>query len=498
MTNELSGLHHALITDLVRRGAGAYQSRDWSTALSIHRYIAETHPAVSEELSCSLVIARCEIELADDATLAHYEPDLVQTSASSHQAAVVHDMKLRAIECCRAADFRRARCLLRLVAAFDGPIGRAYADAMLTRRSGCTDYLRPPADAAAPRFLAEQGVDDWPVATVRERYHGLRVLFVRRYAYVNNPARQYEHQDRLTRSARERGLIVHEINAAAIPGPQTEGYVAALRRTIEAFAPQVILYDELFMSGISAAPAHAEAIAEVLEDARRHRGVRVVKSYTDAWYVTSYTPDGLFKHLGRAYDLVQHPHPAILDRGTDAERAAVFCYPAPHFLPTPTVEAGTVPRAGFVGSATLINIGRLVWWAECACAGVPLDFIEANVHAAEQISDLQYANHLRAHQVSINFTQRPTGARILTGRAIETPLVGGVLVEEDGPDTRYFMTPGVHYVPYETLPDLCTIVPALLADADRRRQLAVAGQAWATRYFTGDHFWAGMMHRLFG
>jgi hypothetical protein len=498
MTSELTGLRQALVTDLVRRATIAYQTRDWALALSLYRHIAETYPAIGTELSCHLIVARCEIELADDAALAAYESHLAQTGASSHEAALVHDIKLRAIECCRAAEYRRASRLLRLLSDFDGPIGRCYADAMLTRRSGCADHLRAPADAAPPRFLADQGVADWPVATVRERYPGTRLLFVRRYAYQNNPARQNESQDRLTRSAVERGFVVHETNAAAQPGAFTDGYVAALRQTIDNFAPHVILYDELFLSGVSAAPGHADAIASLLEDVRRRRGVRVVKLYTDAWYVASYMPDDLFKHLGRAYDLVQHCHPAILDRGTDAERATVFCYPAPHFLPAQTVEAGTVPRAGFVGSATLINIGRLVWWAESACAGLPLDFIEAKVDAAEQITDLQYANLLRAYQLSINFTQRPTGARILTGRALETPLAGGVLIEEDGPDTRYFMSPGVHYVPYETLPDLCEIVPALLADADRRRQLAAAGQAWITRYFTGDYFWAGLMHRLFG
>ena len=499
MTTELAGLRQALVTDLVTRATGAYQAREWASALDLFRYIADTYPAIGDELSCRLIIARCEIELADPAVLENCESATARPRPSSHEAALVHDIKLRAIECCRAADFRRASRLLRLIATVDGPIGRCYADGMLTRRSDCVGYLRPPTDAAPPRFLDDLGVDDRAVAALLARHRGARVLFVRRYAYFNNPARQHESQDRLTRAARDRGLIVHEMNATALPGPATDGYVAALRQTIEAFAPQVIIYDELFMSGVSAQPGHGEAIASLLEDERRRRGVRVVKAYTDAWYVATYTPENLFKHLGRAYDLVQHCHPAILDRGTDAEKAAVFCYPVPHFVPTPTVEAGTVPRAGFVGSATLINISRLVWWAECACAGVPLDFIEGPVHPTEQqISDLDYANLLRAYQLAVNFTERPTGARILTGRALEAPLVGSALVEEDGPDTRYFMSPGVHYVPYETLPDLCEIVPALLADAPRRRQLAAAGQAWTSRYFTGDHFWAGLLHRLYG
>src|SRR5437660_1055806 len=81
---------------------------------------------------------------------------------------------------------------------------------------------------------------------------------------------------------------------------------------------------------------------------RRYLGARVVRGETDAWYVATFMPGQLFKHLGRCVDLVQHVHPGILDQGTDTEKAAVLCYPVPHFQATPTVEAGTIARAGFV------------------------------------------------------------------------------------------------------------------------------------------------------
>jgi hypothetical protein len=157
-----------------------------------------------------------------------------------------------------------------------------------------------------------------------------------------------------------------------------------------------------------------------------------------------------------------------------------------------------VPRAGFVGGLHPGSIARLVWWAECARADLPLDFIEARHDAAMQRSDLDYVNLLRAYRLSVNFTLRPTGARILTARTLEVPLSGGVLVEEDSADARYFMSPGVHYVPFETLPDLADTLAALLPDTPRRRQLATAGRAWVTDHFTGDHFWAGLLGRLYG
>ena len=494
MIADLVGLNQALVSDLVARATTAYQARDWATALTIYRHLRDTYPAVAKGLMVPVIIARCEIELSDDHIPAWL--DLELGAPSQHFAGVIHDIKLRAIECCRAGEFRRASGLLRLIELKDGPVSRTYTNGMLDRRSRCEAQAGAQGDA--PPFIAGQGIGAWPVATLRERCEGRRVLFVRRYSYVNNPARMHEFSDRVTRSAASRGFSVLELNVAALPGPALETYVAVLQQTIATFKPDIIFYDELFTSGVSADPRFADDIATVLENARRRLGTRVVKGETDAWYIATFMPEQLFKHLGRCVDLVQHCHPAILDRGTDAEKAAVLCYPLPHFLPTPTVEAGTIARAVFVGSVTLINLARLVWWAETARAGLPVDFVEARVDAAEQISDLDYVNLLRAYQVSVNFTMRPTGVRILTGRAIEVPLAGGVLLEEDSLDTRYFMTPGAHYVPYETLPDLAAILPDLLRDDARRRELAAAGQAWATKYLTGDYFWAGLLHRLYG
>jgi hypothetical protein len=310
-------------------------------------------------------------------------------------------------------------------------------------------------------------------------------------------ARCHETNDNFVRSAERFGLTIKRIESRAPPGAPTAAYPAALADAISDFRPDLILYDELFLSGVSALPEPADAIASLLETVRWRDGVRVVMSYTDAWYVAAHDPESLFRHLGRCYDVVHHCHPGILDRGSDAERASVFCYTFPTIWPHPTVAAGSVARACFVGALHPGSIARLVWWSEGTRAGLPLDFIEARHDAAEQHSDLDYVNLLRRYQLSVNFTLRPTGVRILTARSIEVPLAGGVLVEEDNADTRYFMMPDAHYAPFETLPDLAALLPELLADATRRQRLAAAGHAWATTYFTGDHFWTGLLRRLY-
>jgi hypothetical protein len=213
----------------------------------------------------------------------------------------------------------------------------------------------------------------------------------------------------------------------------------------------------------------------------------------DAWQTPA---DRLYRGLGRYYDLLTHVHPAALHHASAAERAATFCFPFPFAQPTPTAPTHGIARACFVGTINAECPGRLAWWAEAVRADVPLDVFLTDHGAAVQRSDLDYVNLLHGYQVSVNLTRRHTGMRIITGRTIETPLSGGLLLEEDSEDTRYFLTPGVHYEPFNTLAELTARVPELLADPARCRRIAAAGEAWVKRYFAGDYFWAGLLERL--
>ncbi|MEJ0068621.1 MAG: hypothetical protein WDO24_07735 [Pseudomonadota bacterium] len=428
----------AVAKRLIARADQAYLARDWATALSLYHYLRQTHPTLSGAFAFDLTIAHCAIELT--------EPNVAPSPAlegrpildSPRAAQLVPLIRARVHEACRNGDHRRASDLLRLIAPWDPAIGGAYAGGLLTRRSSAGNVLRARPAAAPPGFITDQAVGRWPIAAAQQQHRGKRLLLVRRFGFVDNPARRHEVGDNLARSATSFGLTVRQLDSQAPPGA---AFAAALQHEIDSFAPDVIVYDELFLSGVSAQPEQADAIARLLEQARRQRGLRVVKSYTDAWYVVAHQPENLFKHLGRCFDIVHHCHPGMLDRGTDAERAAVFCYPFPTLWPAPTAEPDSVPRAGFVGGIHPGSVARLVWWAECARADLPLDFIEARHDAVAQRSDLDYVNLLRAYRLSVNFTLRPTGARILTARTLEVPLAGGVLVEEDSADARYFMTP---------------------------------------------------------
>jgi len=244
-------------------------------------------------------------------------------------------------------------------------------------------------------------------------------------------------------------------------------------------------------------------VSALLERARRQYGARVVKCFPDAWGTAD---DRVFHGLGSCVDLVYHCHPAILPKASPRERAATWCYPWPHEIATPTVPQGAIPRASFVGTVYTFNYSRVVWWAEAMKRGLPIDFVswlpgenpQADPEAGYQFSDTDFINALHGYRMSINFTRRATGAKILTGKTVEIPMAGGCLLEEHSVDAAYILKPGIHYLPFTSFADLEAAIETLLNDEPRRLRMVEAGQAWVMRYFSGDYFWAGLLTRLFG
>ncbi|MEJ0068618.1 MAG: glycosyltransferase [Pseudomonadota bacterium] len=247
--------------------------------------------------------------------------------------------------------------------------------------------------------------------------------------------------------------------------------------------------------------ALGEQIALVLEQARALLGVRVVRSLPDGWGNVLKGDTHLFRGLGRSVDLLHHCHPAILGRGTDTEQARTWCYTYPTSLEPASVAPGSTARACFVGTVHYASMARAVWWAEAGRLGLPIDFAITLPWKTEHLdrpplSDIEYSDRLSGHRLAVNFTQRLDGTRILTARTIEVLLAGGMLLEESSADSAYFFQPGVHYLPFESLADLRGLIERLLGQPERCRALADAGQRWASRYCSGDIFWAELLTRL--
>jgi hypothetical protein len=442
----------------------------------------------------SVGIGHCRLELAGADALDAVPLYRAPCPDSPRRTVFVLKARHRALEMCGAGDARRAARLLRFLAGFDDALAATYKDQIL---AGRTADLAPPSADGVPAFLTATGLTDDVVAAAKVRHRGRRVLLAQpRYL-----ARSYEVNDNMVRSARAFGLEVRELDLLAA-GRDLDTYASTVLNAILEFRPEVVYFAELFETDASGfEPAVKEQLAEVLALARTSLDVRVVRFLRDAWRTAMRVGGDLYVELGRAVDLVLHQFPSVLEIGTPAQRARVFCYPSPCHLPVSTVEVGALPRACFTGRIHEWAYPRVVWWAESIERGLPIDWRvqfpwDTAVLAMPPASDQEYADQLRGYAVSLSLVNRLNGARIMPGRTLETLIAGGTVLEERAHDTTYFLQPGRHYLTFETLDDLAETLPALIADRPRRLALADAGHRWAEKHFTGDYFWAGLLDKL--
>jgi hypothetical protein len=445
-------------------------------------------PDASAVRGYRLAIAHCRIELAAPDELGTLEVETDARSDSQRERILVARLRLRAFELYHAGDPVRAARLLRLLATADPAIAETYAHAIDPQpvEAGPTPVARD------PLFLAALGALD--IDHAKRRFRGRRVMLAFRRASHDPEAPKDEPPDLLARSAERFGLTVGVVDVAP-PGSVAAELPTRLHKHVTAFRPDLIVFDGLFGWGPWAEDETAALhLATVLGVARRYLGTKVVNSVADPWRVSDRT---LFAGLGSSVDLVQHCHPTGLGRGTATEAAAVFCYVPPLELPSSTAEPGNIAKACFVGSITDVTIGRLVWWAECAARGLPLAIVQTDPAAPDPPANAAFADQHRAHRLSLSFTRRTGGPPSLTAGTILALLAGGVVLEERSVDSAYFLKPGTHYLPFETLTELAAMIDRLLDAPEERARLAEAGRAWAQRYFTGDYFWAGLLQRAF-
>ena len=476
-------------TSLVAVAEQAYRNHSWAAAQVLYRQIAERDPLLSVQLSLPLVLAHCAVELAQaeppDAPIPEH------TAVAVDRASLVkrlEHLRRRGAELCANRDFDRASRLFRLMAEYDWSIRYTYKTSITDARSECCDLLADAPIDKDPPFLDDLRLSDADVARIARRFHGARVLQV---VPTTMPRASL-----WSGTAERFGLVPRQFDAwtpTAADAP--ERYAESLDEALRAFRPAVVMFWNLYESGPTTLPEVGEAVTQVLEAGRRTLGFRVVKPLPDAWFVSG----GLYRGLGTAVDLVMHHQPEALADASSTEAAATLCFPPPHILPEPTVAYDTIPRAWFSGGVDVASPSRLVWWTELGRCDLPIDFHfrqqSAAPLAAAGVSDVEFANRFRSYRITLNSTRRANGMPILTGRTIETALCGGFLLEEDSIAAAYFFKRGLHYMPFHTLGDVETMLPALLDDHERRICASRAAQPWARKYFTGDYFWAGLMSR---
>jgi len=463
-----------------------YFDAAWQTAATLWSTHAKLGPSSIEGW---LAACHCAIERAAADPAAAPRPDDAMPTVSNGKLktylAFVHQ---RALVLIAAGDAERSAALIRLIAPIDPSIGTTLA----RTEPGAAVPAPPPAASGPLAFQRDLDLDDAAARDLVERQRGRRVLLAMRSHFNVDGV---EHEGELHRNYR-RSLDLLGIACASIETHRPvhgspDGFIAAFRQLVGAFRPDLIIYDEPLITGITSDGVTGQRMLAIAAEARAELGTRVVWHYPDAYF--DYLP-GIFETCLAQADLFHVCYSGIFGRLGPAAAARTFCYPHPAVDWVGDLPPPHRARACFAGSINWTNISRLVWWVESLRRGLPIDF---HLSRPGQRDSAAYLGLIGEYALSVNLSTRVDNSRIMTGRTIESALAGSTLLEEANDDTAYFMRPYEHYLPFETLDGLAGHIDDLLGAPARRAALADAAKRWVRCHFTGLHYWARLFHRLY-
>src|SRR4051812_36778414 len=128
---------------LVHAADRFYMQRDWRSALPLYRDVARRNADLAAQHALALAIGHCAIETDDTETLPAAAP-----GGGQREALLLHDLRARAYQFCRAGDFARATRLLRFIADACPQLGPVYADGLLGGESAACSAYRAGGDGS--------------------------------------------------------------------------------------------------------------------------------------------------------------------------------------------------------------------------------------------------------------------------------------------------------------------------------------------------------------
>jgi len=133
----------------------------------------------------------------------------------------------------------------------------------------------------------------------------------------------------------------------------------------------------------------------------------------------------------------------------------------------------------FTGSVQDHNINRVYWLLESVIRGLPMTINITDPTMDDGLdresSLLMYAQLIASNHASINFTTRSDGSRILTGRSVEIISLNRLLVQESCPSCHNYYVEGEHYLEFDDMDSLCTIIEFLKAHPKTAQRICDQG-----------------------
>lgn len=493
----------------------AYECKSWPDAETLWRVVAGAEPANAEawiKLAHSLVELGRQTEAEEFAFKARSLLAEAKDDASPDRNAWLTEIYEQICLSFLGNALPKAADLLRLFS-----LPGTYLASVTTGRNGAVGALALQDDAIGKRledavasweasggivpYLRPGGGADGRSAPEPPRLAGKKVLLVlRRYFLGRADSRKHELGVFIQTSAESVGLETiffpadPFLNPSAIQPEQQYSELDRLGRTILSEKPDLVIFDDLCNQEATGEYLTPEVYQNVFRALKAQHPFKLVSLYPDSWMTKSwFTMEFASSFLDVAWPLNFCPPAA----GAEIPGVKTFWAPIPY--PEALFQEGPTGKdisAAFVGSLFDYNSPRGIWLTLIKSRGIPCQLL-LSTHTTggsrAGATPEEYAAFMSRLRVSVNFSARSTGRKIMTGRAWESIIARSLLLEEDNEEIKRFFVPFVHYVPFANIDELQAYLSYFARHEEARRAIAERGYRWFLQHFSKERIWSDLL-----
>ena len=262
--------------------------------------------------------------------------------------------------------------------------------------------------------------------------------------------------------------------------------IQSLASNVLKLMPHLIIFDN-FMVQINNT-GHTE-FANLILKLRDKNKFKLIGLYLDSWIPEQ---ENAISQYGHLLDLIWDPTQPVRTKSPATH----------HYIKSPMPFDRALYRtrekskqALFMGTVERYNLHRALYIYKLKKSDVKVDIIISNDANLKTVkNDAEYASFLCKFRVNINFSTRNDLKKITTGRVWESLLAETVLLEEDNEQTRFYLTPFFHYIPYTSFYELEIALKYLESNTINGQIIANNGFNLASSYFHPDIIWGNVFN----
>ncbi len=321
------------------------------------------------------------------------------------------------------------------------------------------------------------------------------VVAMRKHFYLHAQSREHELSARFTAALQNYGWEAIFYGLRTIDkGPLLAADYREVAELCRAQRPDILVLDEFIVSS-ERDEFRGQLVAALKRDLAN---LKIVGIVPDAWLTDKHAP---MRAAVRLVDGMMSPF-ASMPLWKEPEFAGkALLMPVPHGGDHAAAPAAFEPTPTFSGSIAMANWHRAFWVAALRQAGVPVN-TRLSSHAADHLPGMvsyrRYLAKLACHSCLLNFSMRSNGARILTGRTFEAPLIGSLLIQEQSDDVDHYFVAGEHYLPFKTIGDLIAVFRFLAERPEEAQAIRERVHAFARENYSDERIIYCLERQLYG